>query len=289
MATAGEAIVVGGARRGLLASARAAAVVHPGPSLLVSAVAVVAGGIAGGGLPPGGVALRLVLIMLPAQFAIGAVNDLADQNADRLAKPAKPLVCGAVRPATALAVAVGCVAVSMVTAALSGLTVLLVAACGLGAGLAYDLGAKRSPLSVLAWWAGFAALPLGAYAVAGALSAPLLWTIPLAGLLALTLLCANAIPDLDGDRAAGVDSIPVRLGDRGSRRCGLAATWLTAVLVAALMRPLGQAPLPLLGAAGVFAAVASVALGVDRVRRPFPWLAGAAAVVAVAWFATLPR
>src|SRR5258708_33109789 len=67
---------------------------HPGPSLLVTAVTVGAAAIALRGAPSWSLALRLVLLMLPAQFAIGVVNDLADVGADRSAKPHKPRVLG---------------------------------------------------------------------------------------------------------------------------------------------------------------------------------------------------
>src|SRR5579884_2736997 len=87
--------------------------VHPGPSLLVTAVTVGAAAIALRGAPSWSLALRLVLLMLPAQFAIGAVNDLADVRADRDAKPHKPLVRGAIRPAAARVAAVALVATSV--------------------------------------------------------------------------------------------------------------------------------------------------------------------------------
>jgi 4-hydroxybenzoate polyprenyltransferase len=50
-------------------------------------------------------AARLGLGMLGVQFAIGAVNDLADAGADAIGKPAKPIPTGAVRRREALVVA----------------------------------------------------------------------------------------------------------------------------------------------------------------------------------------
>jgi 4-hydroxybenzoate polyprenyltransferase len=302
MATAGDPIVVGAGESGLAKempgvarpSGRqrvlaAVGLVHPGPSLLVTAVTVAAGGLALGHLPPLDLAIRLVLIMLPAQFAIGTVNDLADLEADRRSKPAKPLVSGAVSRGAAAVVAGGCIAISLATAAVTGWDVLLLVTLGLGAGLAYDCGLKRSPLSVLCWWAGLAALPLAAYAAAGALTPGLWWEVPLAGLLALALLCANALPDLAADRAAGVDSIPVRLGEAGSRWVGLGAALVVSGLAVALSRPLGQSIAAVLVAAMVFAGVSAASLGNPAVRRPFPFIATATAGLAVTWFAALPR
>ncbi len=74
---------------------------HPGPSLLVTAVTVGAAGIALRAMPSPSLALLLVLLMLPAQFAIGTANALADLRADRDGKPHKPLVRGAVPSAAA--------------------------------------------------------------------------------------------------------------------------------------------------------------------------------------------
>lgn len=278
-----------GARVGLRRGIDAVALVHPGPSLLVTAVTVATGGLAYAALPPRDLVLRLVLIMLPAQFAIGAANDLADLEADRASKPRKPLACGAVSRHTALGVVVICTAVSLGAGASAGVAALAAVIVGVGAGFAYDLGLKRSPLSVLTWWAGLAALPLCAYAVAGAFEARLLWVIPLAGLLAVALLWANALPDLDADRVAGVDSLPVRLGAASTRRVGLAAAFAAALLATALIRSLGQEPPALLVAAAGFAAASALTLGNRSVRRPFPFVATAAAALAVAWFATLPR
>ena len=303
MATAGDPIVVGAGESGLSEQMRGAparpsgrrralaavGLVHPGPSLLVTAVTVAVGGLAHGGWPPPDLAIRLVLIMLPAQFAIGAVNDLADLESDRRAKPAKPLVSGAVTRWQAAVVAGACIAVSLAAAAASGGEVLLLVAVGLGAGLAYDCGLKRSPLSVLCWWAGLAALPLAAYTAAGALTTAVWWEVPLAGLLALALLCANAVPDLAGDRAAGVDSVPVRLGEAGTRWVGLSAALVASALAAALSRPLGQSVGAVLAAAMVFAAVSAATMGTPALRRPCPFGATAAAGLAVTWFAALPQ
>jgi protoheme IX farnesyltransferase len=303
MATAGDPIVVGAGQSGLAEQVRhgpprpswarraaaAIALVHPGPSLLVTGVTVAAGALAHGGAPPADLVVRLVLIMLPAQFAIGAVNDLADLESDRATRPGKPLVTGMVPRGAAMVVAAVCVATSLAAAASSGVGVLLVVIVGLGAGLGYDLGLKRTPFAVVCWWAGLAALPLAAYAVAGAWTAGLLWEVPLAGLLSVSLLCANALPDLDADRTARAGSLPVRLGESGTRRLGMGAALAACVVCMALTRPLGQSAGAMLLATGLFAVASVAAFGMATIRRPFPVVAVAAALLAVTWFAALPR
>jgi 4-hydroxybenzoate polyprenyltransferase len=258
---------------------------HPGPSLLVTAVTVGAAAIALRGAPSWSLALRLVLLMLPAQFAIGAVNDLADARADREAKPHKPLVRGVVSPRIAAPVAVGLVATSLGSAASLGVPVLLATLAGLGAGLAYDLGLKRGRLSLLPWWVGFTALPLCAFAAAGRLPRALWWCVPLTAVLALGLHCANVLPDLEDDRRGGVVSLPVLLGVHRARAVALGALAGCAVLTAVLAVPLRQSLAVLAVAWGVVA----VCIAAARLSRaPFPLLALASAVLAVCWLASLP-
>lgn len=262
---------------------------HPGPSLLVTAVTVGAAAMALHGAPSASLALRLALLMLPAQFAIGAANDLADARADRVAKPHKPLARGAISPGFAVAVVAAGVVTSLATAATLGPPVLGATAVGLGAGLAYDAGLKRGALSWLPWWVAFTALPVCAYSASGRFTRTLWWAVPLTAVLALSLHSANALPDLAGDRQTGTASLPARLGERRTRALAIAGLLATAALTAALARPLHQfGPwLPLAWASVLLAAIAATAVPAVR-RAPFPLLALAAAALAVAWLAALP-
>jgi 4-hydroxybenzoate polyprenyltransferase len=262
---------------------------HPGPSLLVTAVTVGAAAIALRAAPGWPLAGRLVLLMLPAQFAIGIANDVCDTAADAAAKPHKPLVRGAVPRRAAVAATVLLVATSLASAASLGWAVLAATVAGLGAGLGYDLGLKRGRWSLLPWWVGFTALPFCAFAAAGRLPRALWWCVPLTAVLALGLHCANVLPDLEDDRRGGVASLPVLLGAVWARRVAIGGVVLCALLTAVLAAPLGQSP-ALLGAA--WAVVAGCVLGaglVPRVARaPFPVLALASAALAVGWLAALP-
>ena len=75
------------AKRALLALT----VVHPVPSLLnaglVATIALIAGA-------AGPVAASLAIAMLGFQFSIGALNDVADAESDRVRKPRKPVPAG---------------------------------------------------------------------------------------------------------------------------------------------------------------------------------------------------
>jgi 4-hydroxybenzoate polyprenyltransferase len=262
---------------------------HPGPSLLVTATFVAIATLATRAAPPPLRAFQLVAIMLPIQFCIGITNDLADRARDAVAKPYKPLTGGAVNSRLALVSAVLLAALGLGVAATVNATTLVLSAAGLAAGLAYDFGLHRTPVSFIPWWAGMAALPLAAYAASGSLTArSALLIVGFSGLVAVSLHLANAAPDIDDDRASGSASLAVVLGPPWSRRLAVAGLAATGVLATATAFPLGQAGVWLLIADGVLL-LALLATTVVRPRRPFPMLAVATAVFAVGWLATLPH
>jgi geranylgeranylglycerol-phosphate geranylgeranyltransferase len=260
---------------------------HPGPSLLVTAVTVAAAGLLLRRLPSERTAVGLVLVMLPSQLAIGTLNDWADAASDRVSKPFKPIARELVRRRDAALLGVLLLAVSLGTAALLGADVLLVGLLGSAAGVSYDLAVKRTPFAVVAWWAGFTTVPLLAMVMTGRLRGGV-EAIPLAGLLAVALLVANGVVDIDGDRLAGERTLPVVIGVRSSRWLISAAMLAASVYVLALIAPLGQGRLAFV-AATVLAAGAGVALLPAQARRlSFPILAVCVAAATVSWLAALP-
>lgn len=266
----------------------AAALLHPGPSLLVTACFVAAAAAARHRLPDTVTALLLVGIMLPIQFAIGALNDLCDRDLDRLAKPEKPLASGVLSPTVAGATAVAGFAVALGMAATFPLPTLPLAAACAAAGIGYDLGLKRGALSWLPYWVGFACLPLTAGAAVQHLTLPVAVAAPpLALALALNLQLANSLPDIEGDRRGGAAGLAVRLGPTWSRRLSLGMGALTGVAATAAAPALGQpVPVVLLGALPLVAV--SVVLAVRPQPRPFPLLAPAAGLLAAIWLFALP-
>jgi 4-hydroxybenzoate polyprenyltransferase len=261
---------------------------HPGPSLLVTVVLVAIAGLAGRGVPDGLRILQLAGAMLPVQLCIGVVNDVVDLPADAAAKPHKPLVRGVVSRTTAALIGVVLGAIGLGAAATINLPTLGLDAMALGAGLSYDLGLRRTPFSWVPWWGGMAVLPLEGYASVGSIPSRLLAVIPLSGLIALGLHFANALPDIDGDRAGGRRSLPVLVGSNASRWAGPLSLAAAGVLALVLAGPLGQAGLVFVGGVAVLA-VGVIAVIVTRSRTPFPVLAVTTAVFAVAWLASLPR
>ena len=260
---------------------------HPGPSVLVTATFVAIAGLAQGAVPSASLSVRLVLLMLPIQFAIGVTNDVADVRADTAMKPYKPLVRGLVGRRSAAVLAAVLAIAGLAVAATVNLPTLALAAGGLGAGLVYDLGLRETPLSWVPWWAGMSILPLAAYASVGALAPRLLVLLPLTLLVALALHCANGLPDIASDRAAGRTSLPVLLGVRGSRVVAVGGLAGAGVLALTLLRPLRQSG-PWVPASAGFLALILLVVALARLERPFPVMAVGTAVFGVSWLATLP-
>jgi 4-hydroxybenzoate polyprenyltransferase len=258
---------------------------HPGPSLLVTATFVAIAGIAMHAPPTPLRALQLAAAMLCLQFAIGITNDLADRSSDALGKPYKPLSRGAVDARSAANLAVVLMVAGLTAAATINVATLAFFVVGLGAGLAYNFALKRTVVSWLPWWAGVAALPLAAYASAGALSNRLLLILPLTGLVAFGLYLANAAPDIEQDRALRRASVAVALGPERSRQFAVATIGVAAVLAIVFAAPDAQSAWVLRAAGGVLL-VALAAVLAFRITRPFPILAITTAIFAIAWLAT---
>jgi 4-hydroxybenzoate polyprenyltransferase len=260
---------------------------HPGPSILVTVVFVAIAGLAGRGVPDGMRILQLAGAMLPIQLCIGVINDVVDLPADAVAQPYKPLVHGVLPRSTAAWIGAILGAIGLGSAATINLGTLGLGVAALGAGLAYDIGLRRTVLSWVPWWGGMAVLPLMAYASAGSIPSRLLVLIPLAALIATGLHIANALPDIDTDRTAGVASLPVVIGRRTARWTGPAALVAAGVLALALAGPLHQAGVLFFAGIAVFGCGVLAAVA-TRSMRPFPILAVATAVFAVTWLGSLP-
>lgn len=224
---------------------------HPEPTAAVTAMATALA------VTTGRDALGVLLVaaaVLTGQLAIGWLNDHLDAERDRaVGRTDKPVAAGAVSART-VGVAAGvaallCVPLSLASGLLAGALHLVVVASG----LAYDLGLKATRASVLPYAVAFGLLPV--FVVLGA-GAAVPWWLPLAGaLLGSGAHFANALPDLDDDRATGVLGLPHRLGSTGSR-VAAAALLLAAsvVLVVGVLGSGAAVPVPLVVAAPVVAA-----------------------------------
>ncbi len=186
---------------------------HFGPSVLTTAAFACYILILARGLPAAGTLALLLAAQLCAQFTISLANDYFDAPIDQIAQPDKPIPAGVIGRERVGGLAVLGAGATLALAVPLGVLVLLFTALGLGAGLIYDAGLKRTPFSPLPFMLGFGVLPLWAAAGVGApLSGPPLACAALTAVLVVALHLADTLPDLAGDHAAGVRGLPHRLG-----------------------------------------------------------------------------
>lgn len=271
---------------------RAIRVIHPFPTLL-NVVAV--GGlafVAAGGAPDAALLTRMLLVMLFAQSAIGAVNDICDRDLDAAAKPWKPIPAGAITLRSAAVLAAGCIAAAAALAATLGAAGFTLAMLGLACGLAYDVRLKRTAFSAPPFMVAIPVLPLWVWATLGAWDGVLWWLLPLGALIGLALHLANTIPDIDEDARHGVRGLAHRLGREGSMRVAwssfAAALTLSAALAPSLSYDLRvYVPALAFGIACLALAAAATLTRHDAAASPvaFGALAIGAVVLAVGWLA----
>jgi 4-hydroxybenzoate polyprenyltransferase len=186
---------------------------HPVPSILTAAAAVGFAWIFGLSFADARI-WWIAAIMLLAQFSISVLNDWADADLDAKAGRPRPVPLRVVSRGAALVIAVVCAVGALVLSAISGfgLVPFLLVVIGIGCGWVYDLRLKRTPLSFLPFAVAFPLMPLWVGVIAGhPLSS--LGVILLAGApLATAIHLADAIPDREADRAAGVKTLAVALG-----------------------------------------------------------------------------
>ena len=222
--------------------------------------------------------------MLLAQFSISALNDWADADLDAKAGRRRPIPLGVLPRSTALLAAVVFAVAAMVASAFSGFgpAPFALVLIGIGCGWAYDVKLKRTPVSFLPFALAFPLMPVWVGVIAGhALSS--LGLIFLAGApLATAINLADAIPDLQADRAAGVRTVAVALGTPRAELAA-AALLLTGSMVAITQAiPRGNA-LPAVLLPGVALAYLGISLvGVKPARSPVlgKWVLIAAAILA---------
>ena len=265
---------------------------HFGPSVLTTAAFAIYILILAHGLPAWGTLALLLAAQLAAQFTISLANDYFDAPTDAVAQPTKPIPAGVIRRERVGWLAVLGAGANLALAVPLGALVLLFTGLGLGAGLIYDAGLKRTPFSPLPFMLGFGVLPLWAAAGIGApLTGPPLACAGLTAILVIALHLADTLPDLESDAAAGVRGLAHRLGrPRAVALCcaALAGGQILALLLAFFFPPnwIILAPTLVLTAALLLAALA---LYHRRGRAALPALSGlieaAALLTSLGWLA----
>jgi 4-hydroxybenzoate polyprenyltransferase len=214
---------------------------------------------------PGRLAL-LAGLLACNQYAAGALNDAVDAPADAAAGRGKPIQAGAIsrRAVALLAVAAGVASLGFALA-LSAATFAL-AVVGLACAWGYDLWLKGTAASVLPFAVALPLVPLFGYAAAGRFPPVLWWAWPIGALLAVAANLADSLPDVERDRATGVQGLAARLGVR--RAALLAGASYAAAVALVLVSGLRAGDRPVVLAGAALAAVLGVAAVPAGARGP---------------------
>jgi geranylgeranylglycerol-phosphate geranylgeranyltransferase len=218
---------------------------------------------------------RLGIAMVSLQAAIGALNDLVDAPTDAGLKPGKPIPAGLVAPVTARLVVVGAASLGIGLSLPSGPATTAVAVLVLVIGGLYDLRFKGTPWSWLPFAAGIPLLPVYAWlGAAGRVPIAFAILVPAAALAGAALAIANALADVERDRAAGVRSVATSLGPR--RAWTVHAVLHAVVLSLALaglgwLGDIGRGLTPVVAGAAVVAAGVALSASGHAGRRERAW------------------
>ncbi len=165
--------------------------------------------------------LLVVLSVAGSQVATGALNDWADRDRDRRARPEKPIPAGEITPSAALWVAGAGLVIQLAASVPLGPLATLFGIMALASAIAYDLGLSRTPASVVPYLVSFGLLPLW---IAAGLGVPLervLPAVPLIAPFAVAAHLANTLRDWEADAAGGSRSLTQVMGRRRSRLAAL--------------------------------------------------------------------
>ena len=208
---------------------------HPGPTLVVTALALALG------IATGLETWRLALLttsVFAGQLSVGISNDALDAERDRaVGRTDKPIARGDVSARVAWGAALALLATALLLSAPLGWRMLAAHALALGSAWAYNAGLKSTPWSIAPFLVSFGIFPSLATLSAPDPSFAAGWAWIAGAALGAAVHLTNVLPDLDDDARTGVRGLPHRLGPR------------VAAIVAALA-VVGGAVAVLLGAAG---------------------------------------
>nr|WP_276499907.1 UbiA family prenyltransferase [Agromyces luteolus] len=201
---------------------------HPGPTSIVTALALALGWSAG--LDPARIAL-LALAVFAGQLSVGISNDAIDAPRDRAAsRPDKPIARGEVSLRVAWGAALAALASALVLSALLGWATLAAHALALGSAWAYNVRLKSTAASIVPFLVSFGIFPSLATLSAPqpAVAPPWAWIAGAAFGAAVHL--TNVLPDLEQDAATGVRGLPHRWGPRAATSVAAGAVVVGAVV-----------------------------------------------------------
>lgn len=261
-----------------------ARLVHPAPTLAVTAISGVLGAIllqqAGRSLDTRW--LLTVAAVLGSQIFTGAVNDLVDRARDQAAgRTDKPLAGGDLSAGAATWIASAGLALQLAASLRLGTAALALGAGATLSALSYNLWLSRTPGSVVPYLISFGLLPLW---VAAGVEVPLervLPAVPLVAPFAAAAHLANATRDFTADADTGSRSLAQVLGARTALWVAYGIALAVGIAFGAALLLGGRAgPAAIgLGVAGVVA----VAQGAGRAGRLWYGILVAALAWSAAW------
>ncbi len=190
-------------------------------------------------------AFLLAGILLAGPLVCGtsqAVNDWFDRHVDAINEPNRPIPSGRIGGRWGLYIAIGWTVLSLAVAAFTGYWVLIATVFGLACAWAYSAPPFRLKTS---GWIGPAVVGLtyeglswftGAAVMAGSLPpVHVLVVLTLYSIGAHGIMTLNDFKAVEGDRATGLRSLPVVLGERPAALLASAIMAVPQVIVVALM------------------------------------------------------
>ena len=206
---------------------------HPGPSVIVTLVALALG--VAVALEPWRIAVLAGAILL-GQLSVGISNDAIDAPRDRsVGRTDKPLARGDVSGRTAWAAASVTLVVALGLSLLLSWQMALAHAVALASAWAYNLGLKSTVVSVVPFLVSFGLLPSLVTLSSGDPRVAASWAWAAGASLGVAIHLTNVLPDLDDDARSGVRGVPHRLGRRPS--AAIAALALAGGALAVLFGP----------------------------------------------------
>jgi len=260
---------------------------HPIPSLLTTLAALGFAWIFGIG-PRDRRFWWIAAIMLLVQFSISALNEWADADLDRQAGRRRPIPLGLVPRGAALGVAVVCAVGAFLLCVLADLGpfALLLVGIGTACGWAYDLWLKATPLSFVPFATAFPLMPFWIGVLAGRPLGSLLVLFLGGSVLATAIHLADAVPDLEADRAAGLRTLAVALGTPRAELASAGLLLLGSLVSTVLVIRRSPSSIAALGLTAVVASGVVAGLS-SRPNRVSPLL-GKWIVIAAAALAAVP-
>src|SRR5829696_1731574 len=236
-------------------------ILHAAPAFAVVGVGLAFGLVAMRAEPHWDRLALLAGLLVTNQYAAGALNDAVDADADAAANRGKPIQRGVISRRAVATAAVAAGVASLGFGLALGPATFALAVVGLACAWSYDLWLKGTVWSALPFAVAVPVVPLFGYGAAGRFPAVLWWAWPIGALLAVATHLADALPDVERDRATGVKGLATRLGVAGA---ALAVALGLAALPAGARGPAGRRVAYRL----VLTGMAALALGWAGAVRP---------------------